>query len=49
MQHTRRKFICNTAKITAGAAFTTSIVAPLLYRPIHDVAQYKKPTAATNA
>jgi len=29
MQHTRRKFISNAAKLTAGAAFTTSMVAPL--------------------
>lgn len=30
MQHSRRKFINNAAKLTAGAAFTSSIAAPLL-------------------
>ncbi len=30
MPHSRRKFINNAAKLTAGAAFTSSIVSPLL-------------------
>ena len=30
MQHSRRKFINNAAKLTTGEAFTSGIAAPLL-------------------